>query len=272
MIKKLFLITIFFVTNFLLAQTKEEKVKSILNNLGYVKGYTYNFNENIIKPLKEKADRKDSLKLIELQNILTDKEIEKRLGNSYIKFFNDDEINTLYKFYNTSAGKKSVKNQHEMEGKFKENFYDINREIAIVKEHQINEEANVSNYITEFFEKEIDRPNGFYLVSEEKDENGKRTLNVAEKPSITIDDIKEVTSNFNDLGEPTINILLNENGKKKFLDLTTINVNKGVAIIVNKKVLSMPVISSAIPDGKVQIRGGFTVKEVENIVHQLRNK
>ena len=48
------------------------------------------------------------------------------------------------------------------------------------------------------------------------------------------------------------------------------NINKGMAIIVDKKMITMPIISSEIPDGKLQISGMFTVEEIKNIVNKLK--
>jgi preprotein translocase subunit SecD len=63
---------------------------------------------------------------------------------------------------------------------------------------------------------------------------------------------------------------LKANGAKVFGDYTTNNVGKFLAIVLDKKVLSSPVIKTAITDGQGVIQGGFTADSANALAVQLR--
>jgi len=64
---------------------------------------------------------------------------------------------------------------------------------------------------------------------------------------------------------PTISFTLAGDGKKKFADITTANVNKQLAIVLDYVVESAPNIQTAITDGKGEITGKFTSKEANDL-------
>lgn len=70
--------------------------------------------------------------------------------------------------------------------------------------------------------------------------------------------------------QPYISFELTSEGGKIFGDYTAKNVNKFLAITLDKRVISSPVIKSAIPDGKGIIEGRFTLEEVKSLVLQLK--
>jgi protein-export membrane protein SecD len=71
-------------------------------------------------------------------------------------------------------------------------------------------------------------------------------------------------------GQPYISFELDSEGAKAFGDHTAANINKYMSIVLDKEIVSSPVIKSSIPDGKVMIEGSFTVEEAQAMVLQLR--
>lgn len=71
-------------------------------------------------------------------------------------------------------------------------------------------------------------------------------------------------------GKPTINFRFDSMGARQFAKITTDNVGKPFAIVLDGKVLSAPVINEPIPSGSGQISGNFTMKEVSTISALLR--
>ncbi len=63
---------------------------------------------------------------------------------------------------------------------------------------------------------------------------------------------------------------LNDEGTKYFADYTAKNVGKYASIVLDKEVISSPVVKSAIPDGQGVIQGDFTLEEAQKLVVQLR--
>jgi preprotein translocase subunit SecD len=82
--------------------------------------------------------------------------------------------------------------------------------------------------------------------------------------------IKTSQVSFSQTGAPEIAFELNSDGATIFLNHTTANVGKYVAIVLDGKVISCPRIDSAIPDGRGVITGKFTADSAKALVLQLR--
>jgi preprotein translocase subunit SecD len=71
--------------------------------------------------------------------------------------------------------------------------------------------------------------------------------------------------------EPVVSITFDQQGGAKFAKLTTENVNRPFAIILDGKVLSAPNINEPILGGSAQISGGFTVETANQLAIALRS-
>ena len=71
--------------------------------------------------------------------------------------------------------------------------------------------------------------------------------------------------------EPVVSITFDQSGGAKFAKLTTENVNRPFAIILDGKVLSAPNINEPILGGSAQISGGFTVDDANQLAISLRS-
>ncbi|WP_295525536.1 protein translocase subunit SecD [Novosphingobium sp. Chol11] len=78
-------------------------------------------------------------------------------------------------------------------------------------------------------------------------------------------------SNNQQTNEPTVAITFNSEGGAKFAKLTTQNVNKPFAIILDGKVLSAPNINEPILGGSAVISGNFTTESANNLAISLRS-
>jgi preprotein translocase subunit SecD len=70
--------------------------------------------------------------------------------------------------------------------------------------------------------------------------------------------------------EPVVNFRLSTTGGRKFAEVTTQNVGRPFAIVLDNKVLSAPVIREPIIGGSGQISGSFTVESANNLSVLLR--
>jgi preprotein translocase subunit SecD len=66
-------------------------------------------------------------------------------------------------------------------------------------------------------------------------------------------------------GRPAVEVIMTEDGAKKFALLTRKNIGKRVGILVDGKLVTAPVIRSQIFRGKALINGDFTREEAERI-------
>jgi preprotein translocase subunit SecD len=82
--------------------------------------------------------------------------------------------------------------------------------------------------------------------------------------------IKNAQVSNDQFGKPEVDFTLNSEGAKRFLRVTEANVGKRMAIVLDGKILSMPVIRERIPGGQVRISGNFTMKEAQDLALVLR--
>jgi protein-export membrane protein SecD len=69
--------------------------------------------------------------------------------------------------------------------------------------------------------------------------------------------------------EPVVSLEFNKEGAKIFEELTEKNVGKILAIYLDGKPISLPVVREKISGGKAQITGNFTVEEAKELVRNL---
>ncbi|GAU84391.1 protein translocase subunit SecD [Bosea sp. BIWAKO-01] len=70
--------------------------------------------------------------------------------------------------------------------------------------------------------------------------------------------------------QPIVNFRFNIRGAQRFGQATTENLGRALAIVLDNKVISAPVIQSPITGGSGQISGNFTVESVNNLAILLR--
>ena len=86
------------------------------------------------------------------------------------------------------------------------------------------------------------------------------------------EDLTDAQQGYNQQGnEPNVNIRFNGAGGRKFGQVTSQNVNRPFAIILDGKVLSAPNINEPILGGSAQISGSFTVESANQLAIALRS-
>ena len=84
-------------------------------------------------------------------------------------------------------------------------------------------------------------------------------------------DLKEVGVGRDTVtGEYYISFVLSDDGKTVFSEYTSKNIGKYLAISLDKKLISVPVIKNAITEGSGSISGSFTEESANNLAIQLR--
>lgn len=83
-------------------------------------------------------------------------------------------------------------------------------------------------------------------------------------------DLKSVGVTTNTTGGYEISFTLTTKGAQIFRDYTTNNVGKYLAIVLDKKIISAPVIENPIPDGQGRISGSFTNQQANDLAIQMR--
>lgn len=73
----------------------------------------------------------------------------------------------------------------------------------------------------------------------------------------------------NRTGSVIINIEMTKDGTDEWKLMTQENINRCIAITMDKKVISCPLVMSVIAGGKTQISGNFSMEEAENLSDQI---
>lgn len=104
---------------------------------------------------------------------------------------------------------------------------------------------------------------------EQVDEQGK--LPIEKQVMVQGEDLTDAQPGFDQRGgEPVVNFRFNIRGAQKFGDVTSKNVGRLFAIVLDNKVISAPRILTPITGGSGQISGRFTVEQANNLAILLR--
>ncbi len=104
---------------------------------------------------------------------------------------------------------------------------------------------------------------------EQADQPGK--LPVEKQIMVQGEDLTDASAGFDSRnGEPVVNFRFNIRGGQQFGQVTSENVGRPFAIVLDNKVISAPRILGAITGGSGQISGHFTVEQANNLAILLR--
>ena len=111
-----------------------------------------------------------------------------------------------------------------------------------------------------------------YFVGSEVLEGDDFGINYIVKKRIGVsgDNLVDANASVDQFNRPIVSIRFDSIGSRKFADLTAKNVGKRFAIVLDKKVISAPVIREAIPSGSAQISGNFSFDSANDLAILLR--
>ena len=102
-------------------------------------------------------------------------------------------------------------------------------------------------------------------------QKGGGTIAVQKRIMVDGEDLVDAQQSFDQQsGEPDVSFRFNLRGGQKFGAITTENVGRPFAIVLDGKVISAPVIRSPITGGTGQITGNFTLEEASSLAILLR--
>ncbi len=107
-----------------------------------------------------------------------------------------------------------------------------------------------------------------YEYKEPKDRGASVLL--SKEALLTGDRLTNASVDFGEYGEPMVNLQFDKEGGKIFDQVTSRNIGKQFAIVLDGKVHSTPVIRERIPNGQAQISGNFTTEEASDLTLVLR--
>ena len=119
----------------------------------------------------------------------------------------------------------------------------------------------------------------FHMVDEEAMQTGKIGVDaevidgivIKKRVAVSGENLTDSKVTYDQNGRPAVTTTFNSIGARAFAKLTSENVGKRFAIVLDGKVLSAPVIQEPITGGYGQITGGFTAEEAKDLSTMLRS-
>lgn len=88
---------------------------------------------------------------------------------------------------------------------------------------------------------------------------------------LTGKDLKDAKAQIDQSNRNLVGLEFSDEGGKAFADLTRQNIGKKISILLDKQVLTSPVVEEAIPNGKAVITGQRTLEEAQQLAILLRS-
>ncbi|HEV2571757.1 MAG TPA: protein translocase subunit SecD [Beijerinckiaceae bacterium] len=118
---------------------------------------------------------------------------------------------------------------------------------------------------------DVDMLNEYERTPDGKSERVIATYPVEKRIMVQGEDLTDAQPGFDTRnGEPVVNFRFNIRGGQRFGEVTSQNVGKPFAIVLDNKVISAPRILTAITGGSGQISGRFTVQQANDLAILLR--
>ena len=90
------------------------------------------------------------------------------------------------------------------------------------------------------------------------------------KAPLTGEVITDARQDLDQSARPSISMQMNSNGAKNWRRLTSQNIGRRVAIVLDDFVYSAPFVQNEIPNGNSQITGNFTIEEAQDLANILK--
>ncbi len=97
-----------------------------------------------------------------------------------------------------------------------------------------------------------------------------QTIAIKRRAILTGDMLNNAQASFNQFGSPVVTFRLNAIGARKFCEVSTQNVNRPFAIVLDNEVISAPNLNEPICGGSAEISGNFTLQETADMAVLLR--
>jgi preprotein translocase subunit SecD len=85
------------------------------------------------------------------------------------------------------------------------------------------------------------------------------------------DSLADARIGYDEFGKPYVSIAFKDSGAKRFAQITQNNIGRRLAIILDDRVMSAPVIQDAIPNGQAMISGNFSEQEARKLSMILKS-
>ena len=98
-----------------------------------------------------------------------------------------------------------------------------------------------------------------------------KTVEGSDKARLEGDGVQQASQDYDDRGRPAIKMIMTKQGERIWGELTTNNVGKPIAIVLDNNVYSAPNVINPITTGNSEISGNFTIEEAQDLANILQS-
>ncbi|MBM3444684.1 MAG: protein translocase subunit SecDF [Bacteroidetes bacterium] len=98
-----------------------------------------------------------------------------------------------------------------------------------------------------------------------------KTIEGQDKAKLEGDGVQQASQDYDDRGRPAIKMLMTKQGERTWGEMTTNNVGKPIAIVLDNLVYSAPTVINPITTGNSEISGNFTIEEAQDLANILQS-
>ena len=98
-----------------------------------------------------------------------------------------------------------------------------------------------------------------------------KTVEGSDKAKLEGDGVQQAAQDYDDRGRPAIKMTMTKQGERIWGQMTTDNVNKPIAIVLDNIVYSAPNVINPITTGTSEISGNFTIQEAQDLSNILQS-
>lgn len=89
---------------------------------------------------------------------------------------------------------------------------------------------------------------------------------------VTSRDLESAQPEFDNLGRPSVRIVFTKSGAERFSEVTSKNIGRKIAVIVDGVCITAPIIQSGISGGEVILTGDFSVEEADALARKIAGR
>jgi SecD/SecF fusion protein len=98
-----------------------------------------------------------------------------------------------------------------------------------------------------------------------------KTVEGSDKARLEGDGVQQASQDYDDRGRPAIKMMMTKQGERIWADMTSENVGKPIAIVLDNIVYSAPNVINPITSGTSEISGNFTIQEAKDLSNILQS-
>ncbi len=98
-----------------------------------------------------------------------------------------------------------------------------------------------------------------------------KTIEGSDRARLEGDGVAQATQDYDDRNRPAIKMLMTKQGERTWGEMTTENVGKPIAIVLDNIVYSAPNVINPITSGTSEISGNFTIQEAQDLANILQS-